>query len=594
MTRFERLWVAPALALALLCMEGMPARAQEAPDPLIERVETLRREFDEARANIRALETRAREATGSDVVALRIKATEERLAAVEKLGERVDAVLELEAKGIDARSQRSSLAKLLTSLTPVLEFHLDAAEDSLAKLEAELESAAPEGRVAIGQGVALQRTLIGKLLSAGADLVDMIGRLELHAPRARELVGVRLDDRVVILSGRIELLTATLADAEARQAGAPEDTTIQDEIRSLRAGLDADTQELSSLLPLMDRLNLDTTEYKQLLISATGELTTDVFEGEVAKGLFVQWATGVGESVVAKGPALLFKVLLFLLVFGAFWLTSRVIRKITRRAVAAPHLRFSQLLKRMIVSVASGLVLLVGFLTALSQLGIQVGPLLAGLGIAGFIVGFALQETLANLAAGVMILAFRPFDVGDLIECAEGVFGRVSHMNLVSTTILTIDNQTRIVPNGKIWGGVITNVTAQAIRRVDLVFGISYTDDISKAEAVLTAVTEEHPLVLDDPEPIVKLHELGDSSVNFVVRPWCSRDDYWDVHWDITREVKLRFDREGISIPFPQRDVHLIPAEVGGGATVAAGVPASRMGSERSASSSHTESDSES
>jgi small conductance mechanosensitive channel len=316
----------------------------------------------------------------------------------------------------------------------------------------------------------------------------------------------------------------------------------------------------------MDRLGLPTAEYKQLLIAATGEITTDVFDAEVAQGLVATWADGVRDSVVSNGPSFLFKTLFFALVIGGFWLLSRFVRKVTERAVEAPHLRFSQLLKRMIASLASGTVMLMGVLIALSQLGVQIGPLLAGLGIAGFIVGFALQETLGNFAAGVMILAYRPYDVGDLIDCAGGVFGKVSHMNLVSTTVLTIDNQTKIVPNGKIWGDVITNVTAQTKRRVDLVFGISYTDDIPHAEEVMWSVIKEHPKVLSDPEPVIKLHELGDSSVNFVVRPWCSRDDYWDVHWDVTREVKLRFDREGISIPFPQRDVHFYPTQTNGGA----------------------------
>ena len=290
----------------------------------------------------------------------------------------------------------------------------------------------------------------------------------------------------------------------------------------------------------------------------------------MARGLIASWADGVRESVIRNGPGFLFKTLLFALVVGGFWLLSRFVRKLTERAVEAPHLRFSQLLKRMIVSVVSGAVMLMGLLVALSQLGIQVGPLLAGLGIAGFVLGFALQETLANFAAGVMILAYRPFDVGDLIDCAGGVFGKVSHMSLVSTTILTVDNRTKLVPNGKIWGDVITNVTAQTQRRVDLVFGISYTDDIPHAEQVLWSVIKEHPKVLSEPEPVVKLHELGDSSVNFVVRPWCSREDYWDVHWDVTREVKLRFDREGISIPFPQRDVHFFPTQTNGGALPAA------------------------
>jgi small conductance mechanosensitive channel len=156
----------------------------------------------------------------------------------------------------------------------------------------------------------------------------------------------------------------------------------------------------------------------------------------------------------------------------------------------------------------------------------------------------------------MMILMYRPYDVGDLIEAA-GVSGRVNQMSLVNTTILTLDNQTIIIPNNKIWGDVIRNVTAQTMRRVDLIFGISYSDDIPKTERVLQEILDSHDKVLADPEPMVRLHELGDSSVNFVVRPWVAVDDYWDVYWDLTRAVKIRFDEEGISIPFPQRDVHI-------------------------------------
>ena len=197
-----------------------------------------------------------------------------------------------------------------------------------------------------------------------------------------------------------------------------------------------------------------------------------------------------------------------------------------------------------------------GLLVALSQLGFEVGPLLAGLGVAGFIVGFALQDTLSNFASGVMILLYRPYDVGDLVETA-GAFGTVKDMTLVSTTILTVDHQTLVIPNSKIWGDVIKNVTAQTNRRVDMVFGIGYADDIPHAERILKEIVEAHELVLDEPAPNIRLHNLGDSSVDFVVRPWTKTDDYWDVYWDITREVKMRFDAEGISIPFPQRDVHV-------------------------------------
>ena len=211
----------------------------------------------------------------------------------------------------------------------------------------------------------------------------------------------------------------------------------------------------------------------------------------------------------------------------------------------------------MIVSTAASSVYVIGLLIALSQIGFSLGPLLAGLGIAGFVIGFALQDTLSNFASGLMILFYRPFDVGDVID-SSGVFGEVSHMSLVNTTILTFDNQTLIVPNSKIWGNVIKNVTAQRIRRVDFLFGISYGDYIPDVEVVIWDILNSHELILKDPVPLVKVHELGESSVNIAVRPWVKTADYWTVYWDINRTVKLRFDEQGISIPFPQRDVHII------------------------------------
>ena len=328
---------------------------------------------------------------------------------------------------------------------------------------------------------------------------------------------------------------------------------------AMRQRLQWASQSLSSVVDLMDRLEMDAAGYHQILIESTGELTIQAVDPNVAGEILSRWAADIREGVVSKGPGLVFQTLLFLLIIAIFWGLSRFVRKVLRHLVEASHLRFSELLKRMIVSMGGGGVLLLGLLVAFSQLGVEVAPMLAGLGIAGFVLGFALQDTLANFAAGVMILIYRPYDVEDMIDCAGGVFGRVSQMSLVSTTILTIDNKTLVVPNGKIWGDVITNVTAQEIRRVDLEFGIGYQDDIPHAEEVLWSVLKEHPKIKTDPEPIVKVHALGDSSVNFVVRPWVARDDYWDVYWDLTREVKLRFDREGVSIPFPGSVQRKIP-----------------------------------
>jgi len=161
-----------------------------------------------------------------------------------------------------------------------------------------------------------------------------------------------------------------------------------------------------------------------------------------------------------------------------------------------------------------------------------------------------------------MILLYRPFDVGDFID-AGGVKGTVKRLTLVSTTMSTPDNQLVIVPNNKIWGDVITNVTGSATRRVDLVFGICYDDDMGQAVALMERVVTSHELVLEDPAPVIKVHELADSSVNFVCRPWVKTSDYWTVYWDLTRAVKEAFDAEGITIPYPQQDVymHQMPAE---------------------------------
>jgi len=248
-------------------------------------------------------------------------------------------------------------------------------------------------------------------------------------------------------------------------------------------------------------------------------------------------------------------IVFFLLTLLAFYILACFLGRITLKTVSASK-RFSDLLKNFFVNAVRKTVMLIGVIVALSMLEISIAPFIAGLGVAGFVLGFALQGTLSNFASGLMILIYRPYDVGQIIDAA-GVKGIVDSMNLVSTTIKTFDNQIVVVPNGEIWGGVITNVTGSDTRRVDMVFGISYTDDTSKAAKILEDIVSKHELVLDEPEPVIRLHELADSSVNFVCRPWVKTGDYWTVYWDVTRTVKERFDKEGVSIPFPQQDVHI-------------------------------------
>jgi small conductance mechanosensitive channel len=195
-------------------------------------------------------------------------------------------------------------------------------------------------------------------------------------------------------------------------------------------------------------------------------------------------------------------------------------------------------------------------LAALGQLGIQTTSFIAVIGAAGLAIGLALQGSLANFAAGFLMLIFRPFKVGDYIEGA-GTAGTVEAIQIFTTQLKTPDNKTVIIPNAALTAGNITNYSAKGTRRVDLVFGIGYGDDIDHAKKVIMEVLAKEERILNDPATTIGVVELGDSSVNFAVRPWVKADDYWNVYFNLTENIKKSFDSQGISIPFPQRDVHM-------------------------------------
>jgi small conductance mechanosensitive channel len=203
------------------------------------------------------------------------------------------------------------------------------------------------------------------------------------------------------------------------------------------------------------------------------------------------------------------------------------------------------------------LVLAVVLVAVLGIVGIQTASLLAVLGAAGLAVGLALQGSLSNFASGVMLLIFRPFSVGDFIDAA-GTAGAVESIGLFSTTLNTPDNVRVIMPNSVVYGQTIKNFAANDIRRTDMMVGVSYDDDLGTALETIRTVLGEDDRVLADPEPVVAVAELGDSSVNFVVRPWCAKEDYWTLRFDLTRALKERLEAAGCSIPYPQRDVHLM------------------------------------
>lgn len=250
-------------------------------------------------------------------------------------------------------------------------------------------------------------------------------------------------------------------------------------------------------------------------------------------------------------------VAMALLVFIIGRIVAKVVTNFVRKLMEKSDT--DEILVNFIGTIVYTALLLVVIIASLNQLGVDTTSLLALIGAAGLAVGLALQGSLQNFAAGVMLIMFRPFKIGDFVE-AGGATGVVEQITIFTTIMTSVDNKEIIVPNGQIFGQTITNYSAKDTRRVDMVFGIGYDDDIRKAKAILSQILENDERVLSDPAPLVAMGELADCSVNFNVRPWVKSADYWAVMADVTEMVKLAFDQNGISIPYPQMDVHSFPA----------------------------------
>ncbi len=231
-----------------------------------------------------------------------------------------------------------------------------------------------------------------------------------------------------------------------------------------------------------------------------------------------------------------------------------IVRKLLTKA------KLDKILVGFITAIINWILLLVVIIAALNRLGINTTSLIAIIGAAGLAIGLSMKDSLQNFAAGVMIIIFKPFKEGDFVE-AGGTSGSVKQINIFSSTFITPDNKQVIVPNGAIYSGVITNYSATGTRRIDMVFGIGYDDDIVKAKGIIEEILKSENRILNTPVYDLVVGELADSSVNIYVRPWVSSSNYWPVKFDLTEKIKLEFDKNGISIPYPQMDVHTYRAE---------------------------------
>ncbi|MEM7263016.1 MAG: mechanosensitive ion channel domain-containing protein [Planctomycetota bacterium] len=346
-------------------------------------------------------------------------------------------------------------------------------------------------------------------------------------------------------------------EAAGAESRAEEKTKLLGELTSLRGKQTALVSRVTVVLNALEAKGGDPESYRKFVSAVPGLIPTveDITDVEGTWNTFKGWL-----FQPEQGPRWAMNFGKFVAAVVVVFFIAGIIRKIVNKILSMAE-GSSSLLKDFLPKMIRRIVVFVGFIYCLGYLGVDTGPFFAVLFSAGIVVALALQGTLSNFASGTLILFYRPFDIGDVIDAA-GVSGTVQGLNLMSTQVKTFDNKAVIVPNNEIWNGVITNVTNTDRRRVDMVFGIGYDDDTEKAQRVLEEIVGAHELVMKDPEPTIKLHELADSSVNFVCRPWVKTDDYWAVYWDVTRDVKKRFDAEGLSIPYPQQDVHM--HQVGG------------------------------
>ncbi len=267
---------------------------------------------------------------------------------------------------------------------------------------------------------------------------------------------------------------------------------------------------------------------------------------EIVTEKLTEWGTLYGMKIIAA---------IVILIVGR--MAVGFISRLTKRMMAKS--KADETLTRFLVSLTRIALLTFVVIAALNSLGVQTASFIAVIGAAGLAVGLALQGSLANFASGVLLIIFRPLKRGDLVE-AGGSLGVVREIHIFNTILKSLDNKRIIIPNSKVTGDSIVNYTAEGMLRVDMVFGISYGDDLLKAKQILIELVGADERILADPPPTVAVSELGDSSVNFVVRPYVKPEDYWGVFFDLTEKVKLTFDERSVSIPFPQHDVHLFQA----------------------------------
>lgn len=385
------------------------------------------------------------------------------------------------------------------------------------------------------------------------ELSDRIGEVD-------EALRNRLKDTLTVsaeaVSGQVLLNATTLKELRSMLRADPGNTELARAERAMERKQVQNIDSLGLLVSLMNRLDLNTGSYRALLLSERGMIGVDILNREVFFNLLEKRLETARASLWTEGPNIVFKFVVALSILLITYLLSRLVRRIVTALVTRESVTMHRLMENMLISLSFAVVFAIGFVIALSTIGISLMPMLAGLGVAGIVIGFALQDTLSNFASGWMILIYRPYDIDDHV-IAGGAEGSVKKMNLVSTTIATFDNQRLVIPNSRIWGDVITNLTANQTRRVSIPVNIAYGEDLDRVERILREEAAGQEGVLRKPAPNVFVNSIGHSEVVMMVHAWVRTPDFWPLLRSLTKRIKQRLDQEGVEIPLPKQDIYV-------------------------------------
>ena len=520
----------------------------------------LSQEISRDVASLRAFESYPDPGSDERRKTLEVRRDEKTIAVLDSILDLAQRVLAMPEDG----PERQKLNQLLVQRGELIEQML---VERYASLTERLNISLTRQRELSGSPLLLEESLGALLdeqrlqyLELSTEYVLLLEALELDAAGLREKVLLSLSYFGEEMMGLIHLHQHGLKMLAERQVvdGTDTDLIVAAQFESERLKFSA--TRLRGVVEQLQRLDGDTLEMRRALLEVRGSLALSLVDTAMINVLYAEITEKFEAWLANRGATTVISSLLFVLILIVSRWLAGVARRVTERALRHSDQSISQLLKETMISMAGTIVFLLGLLVALSQVGVSVAPMIAGLGVVGFIVGFALQDTLANFASGAMILAYRPFDTGDFISAAD-VEGEVRKMNLVNTTIVTIENKVLIIPNSKIWGGVILNFTGQNLRRTDIIYSVSFEDDLDKVQGILEELVASDERFLQTPEPVIRVKQLSDYSIDFLVRAYVKTGEFWESVWALNKAVKQRFDAEGITIPFPQRDVHMIPTD---------------------------------